>query len=152
MVDHLNPHNIQADVEDFMQGIGQTLPGVPSAPTSDVLQLRIDLITEEFDELIHELVELQHRPETAADELLRLSFVAKEAADLVYVVIGTASALGIDLEPVWEAVQESNMQKVSGPVRDDGKRLKPEGYRPPNILGVIREQVAERDFADRSIK
>ena len=104
------------------------------------------------------LTELQkldqdHEPgrSSKAAELALLAEIADGIADLVYVAIGTASTLGIDMEPVWEEVQLSNMAKVNGPVRPDGKRLKPEGWQPPQIERVIREQVAEADFADRKI-
>lgn len=47
---------------------------------------------------------------------------------------------GIDLRPVWSEVHAANMRKTTGPVREDGKRLKPEGWQPPDIAGVLRAQ------------
>lgn len=32
------------------------------------------------------------------------------------------------------------MDKLHGPIREDGKRLKPEGWRAPDIEGLIKEQ------------
>ena len=154
----MHTKGIQSDIEDFMRAVGQGLPATPQSADPATLQLRIDLITEEFDEIIYALTLLQsldplHTPgqTSKATELALLAEVADGIADLVYVAIGTASALGIDMEPVWEEVQRSNMAKVSGPIREDGKRLKPEGWSPPQIERVIREQVAEADFADRPI-
>jgi hypothetical protein len=34
------------------------------------------------------------------------------------------------------------MAKVGGPVRPDGKKLKPEGWQPPDIAGILRAQIA----------
>ena len=154
----MHTQGIQADVEAFMRAIGLPLPKTPQSTDPATLQLRIDLITEEFDETVFALTELQkldqdHEPgrTSKAAELALLAEIADGIADLVYVAIGTASTLGIDMEPVWEEVQLSNMAKVNGPVRPDGKRLKPEGWQPPQIERVIREQVAEADFADRKI-
>lgn len=150
----MSAHGIQADVEAFHASHGQVDPKTPRSAHSQTLQLRIDLITEEFDELIQELVFLQAegvRPSKIVT-FNRLAATAKEIADLIYVAVGTASVLGIDLAPVWEAVQESNMAKADGPLRLDGKRLKPPGWKPPDIVSIIREQQAESDFADRSIK
>lgn len=148
----LSIFGVQTDIEAFMAAMGQAVPDTPQVVSNGTLRLRIDLITEEFDELIHELHELERDPDhTRIVELGRLAKIAKEICDLVYVAVGTASTMGIDLEEVWEAVHESNMEKAGGPVRPDGKRLKPEGWTPPDITSIIREQQAESDFADRSI-
>jgi predicted HAD superfamily Cof-like phosphohydrolase len=71
---------------------------------------------------------------------LNLVEVADGIADSIYVELGTAVAAGIDMEPVWEAVQMSNIAKASGPVRADGKRMKPEGWEAPDIEGILDAQ------------
>lgn len=147
--------SVQADVDQFMRAVGQALPEKPTNPDVSVVDLRIKLITEEFDELISDLLALvgpagNERP--AIQELNLIASVSKEIADLIYVAVGTASALGVDLEDVWELVHQSNCEKIAGPVRADGKRMKPANYEPPNITAVIREQVASWDFENRSIK
>lgn len=60
--------------------------------------------------------------------------------DVLYVVIGTAVAFGIDLEPFFEEVHRTNMLKTTGAVREDGKRLKPEGWQPPRIKELLEQQ------------
>lgn len=57
--------------------------------------------------------------------------------DVIYVAAGCAVEMGIDLEPFYAEVQRSNMAKVGGPIREDGKRLKPEGWTPPDIAGIL---------------
>lgn len=57
--------------------------------------------------------------------------------DLIVVVLGTAVELGIDLQPFWNEVHASNMAKKGGPTREDGKKLKPEGWEPPDLFGVL---------------
>jgi predicted HAD superfamily Cof-like phosphohydrolase len=134
---------IQGDVSRFMQGMGQTVRGYPQNINDVERKLRIDLITEEFDETIAALVELGaqgHKPDL---ERFFLAEVADGVADLIYVAVGTTLALGIDLTDVWEAVQKANMKKAYGPVRQDGKRLKPKDWVAPDVEGIIRNQQLE---------
>jgi predicted HAD superfamily Cof-like phosphohydrolase len=94
---------------------------------------RMRLIDEECEETLDEL----DRRAGAFD----LAALAKELADLVYVVYGTAVEFGIPLDAVIVKVHESNMAKV-GPdgvvtYRADGKVSKPDGWRPPDIGAVL---------------
>lgn len=58
--------------------------------------------------------------------------------DLLYVVFGTAVVLGVDIEPFFDEVHRTNMLKSTGEVRADGKRLKPPGWKPPDIEGMLK--------------
>ncbi len=58
--------------------------------------------------------------------------------DLLVVTYGAACAMGLDLDPFWDEVYRANCDKAAGPLRADGKRLKPEGWRPPDVAGVLR--------------
>lgn len=60
--------------------------------------------------------------------------------DLDYVVEGTRLEFGVDGGSVADEIHRANMQKGSGPVRADGKRLKPENFQPPDIATVLRRQ------------
>lgn len=118
--------SVEHDVETFMKAVGQT------GPVDDVDRLtafRISLIDEEYDELIQALHWGDRR------------FIAKEAADLVYVVVGTCVALQIPFDDVWDALQESNMSKLGedghAELSPDGKVLKGPNYKGP-------EQVIEK--------
>lgn len=66
--------------------------------------------------------------------------VADGIADLIYVALGAAIAFGIDIDPIFEEVHRTNMEKVGGRTRDDGKILKPEGWEPPRILPILLDQ------------
>jgi hypothetical protein len=61
-------------------------------------------------------------------------------ADLDYVVEGARLEFGIHGQEIADEVQRANMAKVGGPIREDGKRLKPAGWKPPDIAGVLRAQ------------
>jgi predicted HAD superfamily Cof-like phosphohydrolase len=86
------------------------------------------LIQEEFDELKHAM---------AHDDL---PAIAKELADLLYVVYGTAVSYGIDMGPVFQEVHRSNMSKIGGYKREDGKWVKPPSYSPAAIAPILAEQ------------
>lgn len=89
------------------------------------------LIREEFHEVVEALGDCApHR-------------VAGELVDLIYVCLGTAVAMGLDLEPHWREVQRKNMQKVRVPGAD--KAQKPEGFEPPNHLGVLLRGLERED-------
>lgn len=102
-----------------------TIPHVPDARQQ---ALQVELIKEETKELL-EAIETSH-----------LEQIADGGADVIVVVLGAMVAHGIDLRPIWDLVHESNMAKKGGPMRSDGKRLKPPGWRPPNIAYEIRRQ------------
>lgn len=61
-------------------------------------------------------------------------------ADTLYVVLGAAVTFGIDLQPFFEEVHRSNMAKIGGTTRADGKVLKPEGWTPPDIDRILLHQ------------
>ncbi len=106
-----------------------TQPAIPDEATQ---KLRIRLIQEEFNELQEAL--------TIQD----LSAIAKELADLLYVVYGTAVSCGVDMEPVFREVHRSNMSKIGGHKRDDGKWVKPPTYSPAQIQTILNVQLNTR--------
>lgn len=59
--------------------------------------------------------------------------------DSIVVLLNTTNAMGIDLEPFWDEVQRANLAKAGGPTREDGKKLKPEGWKPPDMVGRLEE-------------
>lgn len=93
------------------------------------IRLRSRLIAEESAEALDAL---------ACRDLIAL---ADALADIVYVVYGTAITFGIDLDACVEEVHRSNMSKLDDagqPVlRADGKVLKSDQYRPPDLRRVL---------------
>lgn len=94
---------------------------------------RIEILREEFQEYLDK-GEDRDDPVEILDGLL----------DIIVVAYGTALTY-FDREVVEEAAAEvtrSNLSKVDGSLGDvikraDGKVLKPEGWTPPNIAGVL---------------
>ncbi len=128
--------NFELTVE-FHQAIGQLpkhqRPG-PAARRATI-QLRERLIREEAKEAIEALEALRHADTPACPDLVE--HVAKELADVLCVTYGAAAALGIPMDAVYAEVHASNMTKVGGPVRADGKMLKGDGYRPPDLSQIL---------------
>ena len=128
--------NLQRDVRLFHYGAGHPVAKYPSTPPPATMALRLRLLEEEYTELVEALTEAGY-PASAK----QLGSIAKESADLIYVVLGILVTYGIDMEPVWKEVQATNMDKLRGPKRDDGKQLKPEGWQAPDIEAIIWDQI-----------
>ena len=117
------------DVRNFQRAFGQLVGEKPELPDSKERTLRMKLLAEEMYEY------------TAAENDNDIVEIADALADIIYIACGTAVAYGIPLDDVFEEVHASNMAKlVDGkPIyREDGKVLKPEGWKPPDIEGVLK--------------
>jgi len=121
------------DVVAWHRAAGVPVADRPLPLTPDRLALRLALLAEEYRELVEAL--------EAGD----VAGAAKEAADLITVVLGTDAEQGIDSDAVWAEVHRSNMAKLGtdGTVvrRADGKILKPAGWTAPDIAAVLAGSV-----------
>ena len=121
-------------VENFMRVFNQEVKDEVDWPDAETMELRIDLIEEELQEL--------------KDGILlgdgTLVDVADALTDLLYVVYGAGHSFGINLDKCFEEVHNSNMSKLGNdgkPIyREDGKILKGENFREPNLKEVLNEQ------------
>lgn len=120
----------QSMVQEFHRKFDIHTEPSPSIPGETTHDLRVRLIQEEFDELKEAL---------AKQDLVG---IAKELADLLYVVYGTAVSYGIDMEPVFREVHRSNLSKVGGHKRADGKWVKPATYSPAQLAPLLSSQMA----------
>ena len=112
----------------FMRACGQTV----GQKNREQFELYMELIREEFQELQNAKTHVE-----VFDALL----------DLIVVCIGAGHSAGYPMEQGWDAVAISNLRKIdpaTGQVvrRDDGKILKPEGWRPPNLARLLEEHHA----------
>jgi phosphoribosyl-ATP pyrophosphohydrolase len=105
----------------------------------ELLKLRMKLITEEFREVMDELMD------TLSGDGSRAK-LAKELADLHYVLYGTESLLEIPAYDVMREVHRSNMSKLGADGRPvlnrHGKILKGPNYSPADIESVLGDGVA----------
>lgn len=135
------PNSFFDDVKDFHIFFDRKVGTEPAFTDYNDRILRMKLVTEELSEL-----KRAHMEEDIVE-------VADAIADLIYVACGMAVAYGIPLNEVWEEVQESNMRKVGKdgkPIyREDGKVLKPEGWEPPDVRGILFGNNGDRALSVR---
>ncbi|WP_328447351.1 MazG nucleotide pyrophosphohydrolase domain-containing protein [Streptomyces sp. NBC_00386] len=119
-------------VREFHLAFGLDVRGAPTEVSPRLAAHRGELLAEEVAEVAEVSV---------GGPLDRL---AHELADVVYVAYGTALVHGIDLDAVIAEIHRANMTKL-GPDGDvarraDGKVLKGEHYRAPDVSEVLRRQ------------
>lgn len=123
----------QAKVKEFHAVMGMEDNNTPTLVDGETAGLRIAVIAEEFNELIEAI---------ANEDLVE---IADALGDLEYVIHGCSNAYGIDMEPIFNEIHDSNMKKVdpeTGRVRyrEDGKVLKPKGWKKPRLAPIIEAQ------------
>jgi predicted HAD superfamily Cof-like phosphohydrolase len=117
-------HPAQRDIAEFHR----VVVGIEDSTTPAIRrpELRAELIREEAQETVDAIL--------AGD----LVGAIDGLCDILAVTYGAAAEFGIDLAPFWDEVHRTNMAKAGGPLREDGKRLKPPGWTPPDIAGVLQ--------------
>jgi predicted HAD superfamily Cof-like phosphohydrolase len=142
-------------VREFHHALGVPVGDRPKIDQSRV-RLRLDLIAEEFRELCEALnfepaffINPLHPP--WCPQAVDIVAAADALAGLRYVVEGAALEWGIPLDKVTAEVHAANMRKVGGAKRPDGKILKPEGWVPPDVAGVLAEATARAELIDQGI-
>jgi len=125
----------QQSVKEFHEAFDIAIASHPEVPDWATCRLRESLIEEEFKEL----------KDAFMDQNIVL--VADALADLLYVVYGTAVSCGLDMEPIFAEVHRSNMTKIGGHKREDGKWIKPATYSPANIDQMIDDQMVAAHIA-----
>jgi predicted HAD superfamily Cof-like phosphohydrolase len=118
------------DVAIFLKACGQEYPVTPS-PQNDLSKLYLKLIHEEYNEFKEALVEDNDTEQLDA------------CFDMMWVIIGYMKSRGWDCENSWDEGALSNLAKIdsaTGKVirREDGKILKPEGWKPPNFAKFVK--------------
>jgi predicted HAD superfamily Cof-like phosphohydrolase len=121
------------DQQHFMQACDQSVDGFNESQ----FELYKNLIEEEFSELV--------TAEANKDRVEQLDALV----DILVVTIGAIHSMGADAEGAWNEVMRTNFAKIdrtTGKVRkrEDGKVLKPEGWRPPNLAPFVIKQFDNR--------
>ena len=117
-------------VGKFMETFGQEVKTKPEIPDAKTVELRIELISEELEELW----------DACKDK--DIVSIADALTDILYVTYGAGHAFGIDLDACFEEVQNSNMSKLGSdgkPIfNDKGKVLKGPNYFKPDLSKYIK--------------
>lgn len=114
------------DVGVFLKAVGQTSPPFVADESAQ---------SELYKKLIKEEVEEFWEAEAASDEVEKID----ACFDMIWVIVGYMKSRGWDCEGIWDEGAMSNLAKID-PVTglvirrpEDGKILKPEGWRPPDF-------------------
>src|SRR5688572_17230344 len=140
---------IRDQVLEFHRAFGVPVAEKPGVPSDERVRLRLMLVAEEFVELLEDIGVDAESVDFIEYALESLQFaelsnpniigIADAIADLDYVIEGTRLEFGINGEPIAAEVHRSNMAKLGGAVRADGKIMKPAGWTPPDIEGELRK-------------
>jgi predicted HAD superfamily Cof-like phosphohydrolase len=114
------------DVTVFLKAVGQETPSSPQKTVSAQAELYKKLIKEEYEEF--------WEAEAVSDDVEEID----ACFDMMWVIVGYMKSRGWDCENIWDEGAKSNLSKidrVTGRVkrREDGKILKPEGWKPPDF-------------------
>jgi phosphoribosyl-ATP pyrophosphohydrolase len=119
-----------SDVHVFMHSAGQDVPPF-NANRSDQSDLYFELIKEEYKELMDASIDKNDTE------------ICDACFDLMWVIVGYMKSRGWDCENIWDEGAQSNLSKID-PVtlrvkrREDGKILKPEGWKPPDFAKFVK--------------
>ncbi|MBJ7469687.1 MAG: hypothetical protein JHD16_00215 [Solirubrobacteraceae bacterium] len=120
------------------------------------IPLRRTLLIEEFAELLCAIDGIADEHATQLAEQIRAALdtlgdtagrsepapasIARESADVKYVVYGTDHVYGIDADAALREVHRAAMQKMDAGLRrpEDGKIAKPPGFKPPNMDAAVQ--------------
>jgi predicted HAD superfamily Cof-like phosphohydrolase len=144
------PVTVRDQVLEFHQKIGQPIVETPAVPNDERIRLRARLVLEESLEFLDALFDTIDSIDTVrtainhiiGNAIVKVHFPAAvdALADIDYVVEGSRIEFGVDGRPIAAEVHRANMEKQGGPRREDGKVLKPAGWKPPDIEGELKRQ------------
>jgi len=115
-------------VRYFHKKFGVKVGRIGHVPPPERVLLRVRLMAEEFSELV--------------EAMQKNDYVnaAKECADLLYVVYGTAVEFGFPIDEVFHEVHRSNMTKTPA-VDSGGKVTKGDNYEPADVATVLDREI-----------
>ena len=119
---------ISEKVREFRHRFGLHVALTPNLAPKESLNLHHSLISEEVEELRNAIIERD------AEEVL------DALGDITYLVYGAALECGYDLDEALDRIHAANMAKLREGVvhrRPDGKVLKPAGWMPPSMEGLV---------------
>ena len=138
---------IRDQVKAFHVAMNLPVLDKPQIPSDDRVRLRLNLIAEESFEIfeacgidVKALKEQLFSKIRESELKIDMPKLVDGFGDTDYVVEGARLEFGVDGEGIADEIQAANMRKTNGPIREDGKRLKPPGWVGPDIEKVLREQ------------
>lgn len=156
------------EVREFTSGAGKPTPNTPSAMSKEEVHFLSKMMLDEIMEFMATVSDTDESKTTLKkfiddsrdlplekyDEGDEASLIADQADALIdsyYYSLDTAAKKGINLSSLFKIVHGANMAKkcpVQGKFlkREDGKIIKPEGWKGPDVRGEIVRQMKEGSF------
>lgn len=138
----MNPFRDQAEV---MKAYGQTVGFINPDQGMAYYRMMIEEMAEFQLAFTKTLIDVEYT-EDQANEIIAEIFDG--CIDLIVVTIGFMHSMGLPAEAGWREVMQSNLSKIDPETgfvkrREDGKVLKPAGYKPPDLLSLIKSNLKE---------
>lgn len=152
-------------VRQFTKESGANAPNEPELMTKDEVLFLIKMMLDEIMELgatvsePHEVKYAMIKMITDSKDLPKVEGTKEELigeqgdalVDSYYYSLNAAAKKGVNLSKIFELVHKANMDKrdpTTGTFlkREDGKIIKPQGWKEPNITEEIRRQTKEGSF------
>jgi predicted HAD superfamily Cof-like phosphohydrolase len=141
-------NRMQEQVIEFHRKFGHPIGEMPAFRRPE---LRARLILEEAIETAIGILGRPQATQLVQEELFKQAVLSDRPepdfveaidgiCDTLYVTVGAAIEFGVDIQHVFDEVHRSNMDKVGGATRPDGKTLKPAGWKAPAILDRLVDQ------------
>lgn len=150
------------EVKEFTEGaLGKSVPEFPKVMTKDRVGFIIRMVISELDELactvckdkeevsafMQELLETRDQCSEFLypDEVHRVAAQGDAMVDAMYYMYDTAARHGLNLSKIFDEVHAANMNKRDPETgkfkrRADGKILKPENWKSPDVDNVVKDQ------------
>lgn len=158
---HRDYHNVEDMVYDFHKVFKHPVGDVPTVEDRKLIQSRVNLISEEFLEFMEatygesEIAPMKQAVESVAmfeETEPDIVEMADALADMVYVIVGTAVALGIPFMTIFNEVHSSNMSKLfpdgTAHYREsDNKVIKGPNTFKPRILDILNQYGYDEDIS-----
>lgn len=113
-------NKMQEQVYEFQKTFRQPHPSFPTMITDERKLLRTSLLIEEMNEYLR------------ANNIID---IADALGDMLYILFGTAVEHGLDMQPIIDIIQDSNMSKLDDNgmpiINEFGKIVKSHNFIPP---------------------
>ena len=134
---------------EFILAMGKRVTTIPGDALPEDVELAVRLIDEEVNEELIPAIKdvLLLRPDW--NKTAVLAEILDGAVDAVYVIYQLCNTLGLPFDEAFAEVHRANMAKriPDGTVhyREDGKVLKPAGWKPPSIQEIIARHSSQSE-------
>lgn len=156
-------------VREFTKESGSDVPNKPELMNKDEVFFLIKMMLDEIMELAATVADPQFTKfnmikmicdskdieQNMCCEPVRIAEQADALVDCYYYSLNAAAKKGVNISKIFQLVHKANMDKrdpITGKFikREDGKIIKPQGWKAPDIREEIIKQIKEGSFEDKT--